>query len=46
MKIDKVINVGKDECGKEIFCRIQSDGTRLSISGIINPRRNGNADCR
>jgi hypothetical protein len=37
--INKTIRVGN--C---IFCKIQFDGTKLSISGVKNPRKKGDAD--
>lgn len=44
MKLNKIIHLGKSSWGKEIFCNIEFDGRRLSISGVIGPRRNGDAD--
>jgi hypothetical protein len=42
-KIDKVVRPGGTVRGS-VFCRIQYDGKRLSITGVEGPMRNG--DCR
>lgn len=42
-KIDKLVRPGGTVRGS-VFCRIQYDGKRLSITGVEGPMRNG--DCR
>ena len=45
MKIDKVIRVGvvpvNDRLGSNLYAKIKYDGTRLSISGVVGPLKNG-----
>ena len=41
--MDKIILIGTGQYGS-VFCRIKFDGTRLSITGVEGPKRNGN--CR
>src|SRR5690606_29788063 len=41
MNIDKVVNPGCTEYG-QVFCRIQFNGTKLSITGVEGPTRDGN----
>lgn len=43
MNIDKVVNPGRASDG-EVFCKVRWDGKRLSISGVVGPKSNGN--CR
>lgn len=46
MKIDKRVRLGTVDLynGKaDVFCRIQFDGAKLSISGVEGPLRNGDA---
>jgi len=42
MTIDKVVNPGTGRDGG-VFCKIQYDGAKLSISGVIGPKSNGYA---
>jgi len=41
MKTEKVVRVGTIE-GHSLFCSIKFKGGRLSISGVIGPRKDGN----
>ena len=43
IKWSKVVNPGTDQDGKQIFCNIQYDGRRLSITGVVGPTARGNA---
>lgn len=36
-------STGKTELNSRIFCRVEFDGRRLSISGVEGPLRNGNS---
>lgn len=42
MNLDKIVNPGSGRDG-HVYCRIQYDGTRLSISGVVGPKPNGDA---
>lgn len=42
-KIDKVIHIGRGEYGN-IFCKIEFNDGKLSITGVDGPTRDGN--CR
>ena len=40
--MNKIVHVGRVEEGR-VFCRINYDGKRLSISGAVEPKSNGDA---
>lgn len=42
MKIDKIIRIGVIN-RNSVYCHIRFDGSKLSISGVIGPMRNGDA---
>lgn len=39
--INKTVHLGRN-CEGEVFCKIDFDGDKLSISGVVGPKRNGN----
>jgi hypothetical protein len=45
--MNKIIRIGcvpdYTETFRDVFCRIKYDGSRLSISGVVGPKRNGDA---
>ena len=45
-KLNKVVRLGTVECGASpagIFARVEYDGARLSIVGVVGPKSDGNA---